>query len=72
MASEQVLVSKAISKAVTEVTRTAMQTMATATAERPQCLAGLKIGRPTMKQSTFNWEVEDEYSKLNNHQVRGK
>ena len=38
--------------------------MAAATAERPQSMAGPKIGGPAMKQATFNWEVEDKYNEL--------
>ena len=40
MASEQVIVSEAIAKAVAEATRVAIQAMAAAAAERPQCTAG--------------------------------
>ena len=64
MASEHVIVSEAITKAVAEATRAAIQAMAVAAAERPQSTAGPKIGRPSMKQPTFNWEAEDEYNKL--------
>ena len=53
-----------IAMAVAEAMRVAIQAMSAATAERPQGVAGSKIGRPTMKQSTFNWEMEDKYSKL--------
>ena len=49
MASEQV-----IAKAVTEATRTAMQAIAAAVAERPPSVAGPKIGGPAMKQPSFN------------------
>ena len=27
-------------------------------------MAGPKIGRPTMKQPTFNWEADDKYNEL--------
>ena len=27
-------------------------------------MAGSKIGRPAMKQPSFNWEADDKYSKL--------
>ena len=64
MASEHVIVSQTITKAVAEATRVAIQTMATAAAERPQSTAGPKIVGPAKKQPTFNWEVEDKYSKL--------
>ena len=33
-------------------------------AERPQSMAGLKIGGPAIKQPTFNWEAYDKYTKL--------
>ena len=64
MASEQVIVSEAIAKAVAKATRAGIHAMAVAAAERPQTVAGPKIGRPAMKQPTFNWEAEDKYSKL--------
>ena len=53
-----------IAKAVAEAMRVAIQAMAATTAERPQSAAGPKIGRPAMKQPTFNWETEDKYSDL--------
>ena len=53
-----------IAKAVAEVTRAAIQAMVAAMAERPQSVAGPKIDRPAMKQSTFNWEADDKYRKL--------
>ena len=59
MASEQ-----AMSKAVAEATRIAIQTMAEALVERMHDTSGPKIGSPTMKHPTFNWNVEDKYSKL--------
>ena len=64
MTSEQVVVSEAIAKTVAEATRVAIQAMAMTTAEGPQSAAGSKKGRPSMKQPTFNWEVEDKYSEL--------
>ena len=64
MASEQVIVSEAITKAVAEATRLAIQAMAVAAAVRPQSVAGPRVGGPAMKQPTFNWEAEDMYSKL--------
>ena len=54
MASEQAIANEAITKTVAEATRAAIQTMAAAMAERPQSTAGPKIGRPAMKQLTFN------------------
>ena len=64
MASKPVIASDAIAKAVAEATRMAIQAMAVAMAEKPQSVAGPKIGRSAMKQPTFNWEAEDKYSKL--------
>ena len=55
MASEQVMANEAIAKAVAEMTR-AIQAMAAAAAERPQSMAGPKIGGHAMKQPSFNWE----------------
>ena len=54
MASEQVIANEAIAKAVAEVTRAAIQAMTADMAERPQHLAGPKLGRPAMKQPSFN------------------
>ena len=51
-----------IAKAVAEAMRVAIQSMAAATAERPQGAAGPKIVRPATKQPTFNWEMEDKYN----------
>ena len=50
MASEQEITNEAIAKAVAEATKVTIQTMAAATAERPQSTAGPKIGRPAVKQ----------------------
>ena len=72
MARKQVIASEVIVKAMAEATRAAIQAMATAMAERPQNMAGPKIGINAMKQPTFNWEAEDKYSKTQNIQVRGK
>ena len=56
--------SEIIAKAVAEATRLAIQAMTAAVVERPQSMAGPKIGRPAMKLPTFNWEMEDKHSKL--------
>ena len=63
MASEQVM-NKVIAKAVAEATRVAIQIMAEALAERMHDISVPKLGSPTMKQSTFDWNAEDKYSKL--------
>ena len=67
MASEQ-----AIAKAVTEVMTAAIKAMVADMAQRPQSTAGSKIGRPAMKQPTFNWEADDKYRKIQNLQVRNQ
>ena len=69
MASEQAIANEAIVKAVAEVTRVAIQAMDAASAERPQCMVGPKIGRPAMKQPSFNWEVDDKYNELKNFRL---
>ena len=53
-----------ITKAVAEAMRVAIQTMAATAAERPQSVAGPKIGGPAMKQPTFKSGKEDKYSEL--------
>ena len=55
---------EAITRAVAEATRVALQTMAEAQVERTENAAGPKLGSPTMKQPTFNWEAPDKYSEL--------
>ena len=60
MANEQVIASEMISKAVAEAIRVTIQAIAVPEAERPQSMAGPKIGRPAMKQPTFNWEAGDK------------
>ena len=48
MTSEQAIANEAIAKAVAEATRVAIQALAAAVAERPQNVAGPKLGRPAM------------------------
>ena len=64
MARKQSTMNETIAKGVAEATRVALQAMAAAAVDRPQTTAGPKIGGPTMKQPTFNWETKDKYSKL--------
>ena len=63
MVSEQIK-SEAIANAVAEATRIALQTMAEAQAERMHNRSGPKLGSPTMKQPTLDWNVWDKYSEL--------
>ena len=58
------MMSEAITRAVAEATRVALQTMAEAWVERRQNAAGPKLGSPTMKQPTFDWKAPDKYSQL--------
>ena len=63
MASEQ-MISEAITRAVVDAKRIALQTMVEAQVERTQNAAGPNLGSPTLKQPSFNWEVPDKYTKL--------
>ena len=63
MASEQTM-REAIARVVAEATRIALQTMVEAWAERMHDRSGPKLGGPTMKQPTFDWNVQDKYSEL--------
>ena len=63
MASEQAITNETIAKAVAEVNSAAIQAVVAAVAERPQSAVGPKIGRPAMKQPSFNWEADNKYNK---------
>ena len=63
------ITNEAIAKAVAEVTKAAIQAMAAATVERQQSMTGPKIGRPAMKQPSFNWKADDKYSELKNFRL---
>ena len=58
------MMSKAITRAVAEATRVALQMMAEAQAQRTQNAVGPKLGGPTLKQPTFDWEAPDKYTEL--------
>ena len=58
------MMSKAIARAVVETTRIVIQTMAEAQVETAHNISGPKIGGPTMKQLTFEWNTKDKYSEL--------
>ena len=68
MSSEQIM-SEAIVRAVAEATRTVLQTMAEAQAERMHDGSGPKLGGPTMKQPLFDWDAQDKYSELKTFQL---
>ena len=56
--------SEAITRAVAEAIRIAIQTMVEAQVERMHDGSGPKVDGPTMKQPTFDWNAQDKYSKL--------
>ena len=51
------------------MTRAVIQAIAVARAEGTQNV-GPRLGRHMMKQLTFNWEAEDEYSELMNFRIK--
>ena len=63
MASEQIM-SKAITRAVVEATRIAIQTIEEAQVERTHNGSGPKVSSHTMKQPTFDWNAQDNYSEF--------
>ena len=56
--------SEAIARALAEATTLALQTMAEAWPERMHNGSGPKLGGPTMKKPTFDWDAQDKYSEL--------
>ena len=54
--AEQIM-SEAITKAVAEATRIAIQTMAEMQVQKIPNAAGPKLGDPTLQQPTSNWEA---------------
>ena len=58
--AEQIM-SEAVTKAVAEATRIEIQTMAEMQTQRLPNAAGPKLGSPTLKQPTFDWEAPDKY-----------
>ena len=61
--AEQMII-EAITRAVAEVTRVALQMMVEAHAQRTQNAAGPKLCGPTLKQLTFDWQAPDKYTEL--------
>ena len=55
---------EAITKALAEATRVAIQAVVEAQVERMHDISGPKIGSPAMKQLIFDWKAEDKYSEL--------
>ena len=68
MASEQTNTNETIVHAEVEATRAAIQATAVARAERTQNVEP-RLGRPMMKQPTFNWEAENKYNELKNFRL---
>ena len=61
--NEQSNANEMIAQTVAEAARVIIQAMTTTRAERTQNV-GLRLGRPIMKQPTFNWEAGDKYNEL--------
>ena len=61
---------EAITQAVAEATRVAIQAMVEAQVERTHDISGLKIGSPTMKQLMFDWNVEGKYIELKTFKLK--
>ena len=59
----QSIMNEAIIKAMVEVTRVAIQAMAETQAQRMPNTSGPKVGDPSLRQPSFNWEVTDKYTK---------
>ena len=59
---DQVAMNEAITKAVAEATRVAIQAIAEAQSQRSEGQQGPKLGGPALKQSQFNWEATDKYT----------
>ena len=72
MASEQVIACEVIAKAVVEATRVPVQAVTAAVAEKPQSMAGPKIGGPAMKQPTFSWGSRGQVWQTQNIEVGSK
>ena len=58
------MMSEAVARAVAEATRIALQTIVEAQTERTQNATGPKLGTPTLKQPSFNWEALDKCTEL--------
>ena len=61
--ADQTVMSEAITKAVVDATRIAIQTMAEMPPQRSESQRGPKLGGPALKQPQFNWEAAEKYTK---------
>ena len=61
--AEQIMI-EAVARAVAEVTTIALQTMVEIQAQRSPNAAGPKLGSPTLKHPTFDWNAPDKYVEL--------
>ena len=68
METEQTNANEAIVQAVVEETTVAIQVMTVNGVERTQNV-GPKLGRPIMRQLTFNWSFTDKYAELRNFKL---
>ena len=60
--ADQSIMNEAITKAMAEATRVAIQPMAETQAQRMPNTSGPKVGGPLLRQPNFNWEVTDKYT----------
>ena len=58
------MMSEAITRAIAEATRVALQMMAEAQAQKTQNATGPKLGSPTLKQPAFDLVGPDKYTEL--------
>ena len=54
--------SEVIAKVVAEATKIAIQTMAEIQVQQIDNQCGPRLGGPTLKKPTFNWEATDKYT----------
>ena len=58
---DQIAMNEAITKAVAEATRVAIQTFSEVQSQRSEGQLGSKLSSPVLKQPQFNWEPIDKY-----------
>ena len=61
--ADQAAMNEVILKAIAEATRVVIQAMAETQAQSMPNTSGPKVGSPTLKQPSFNWEATDKYTK---------
>ena len=61
--ADQSIMNEAITKAMAEATRVAIQAMAETQAQRMPNTSGPKVGGPMLRQPSFNWKATEKYTK---------